>query len=248
MSDGRIQAGQNIRTAISARAWNRAQEAADLVLGGRPSLQGGPIKAGGVPYTWCYAKNTTEDVIPRWGVLSIDGLEITPTSESGGATAQFEAMPVVTGVVPQTGDKSWVVALEPIGADKIGRVAVSGVVQCKINVEDENTSFVKIIGDRLESAGTGEGAILWKEDGEGEDKWALIRFGAGSESKLKLGKTVASWTKGTSQAVELWPAGEQSDPIDSEEAYNVFADIEEDKWVMIAQEDTGAWYLIAAEC
>jgi hypothetical protein len=37
MSDGRIQPGQDIRTAISARAWNRAQEAADIVLSARPS-------------------------------------------------------------------------------------------------------------------------------------------------------------------------------------------------------------------
>jgi cobalamin biosynthesis protein CobT len=33
--DGRIEQGQRLSTAISARAWNRAQDAADIVLGER---------------------------------------------------------------------------------------------------------------------------------------------------------------------------------------------------------------------
>jgi hypothetical protein len=36
--DGRIEPGQPINTAISARAWNRAQDAADIVLGTTPSF------------------------------------------------------------------------------------------------------------------------------------------------------------------------------------------------------------------
>ena len=40
--DGRIEKGQRIRSAISARAWNRAQDAADVVLGVRPGMTAGP--------------------------------------------------------------------------------------------------------------------------------------------------------------------------------------------------------------
>jgi hypothetical protein len=36
--DGRIEKGQRLSTAISARAWNRAQDAADIVLGVRPGF------------------------------------------------------------------------------------------------------------------------------------------------------------------------------------------------------------------
>jgi hypothetical protein len=44
-NDGRIEPGQSLRRGISARAWNRAQEAADIVLGERdggtvPDTQG----------------------------------------------------------------------------------------------------------------------------------------------------------------------------------------------------------------
>jgi hypothetical protein len=251
MSDGRIQAGQDIRTAISARAWNRSQEAADLVLGGRPSLQGGPVGSGGVPYTWCYAKNTTAGTVPRWGVMAIDGLEIEPTSESGGATAQFEAMPVLSGKTPSSGDAAWAVAVEPIVAGKIGRVAVGGVVQCKVDIDDEDDEFVAA-GDSVAELATGtegQGAILWKESGTGAGKWALIRFGAGAgNSGVKLGKTVSAWNKNATHSVLLYPNGLISSPQESQTATNVFANVASGKWVMIAKEAGGQWYLISAEC
>ena len=36
---GRVEKGQSLRSAFSARAWNRAQDAADIVLGARPGLE-----------------------------------------------------------------------------------------------------------------------------------------------------------------------------------------------------------------
>ena len=39
--DGRIEKGQRLSSAISARAWNRAQEAADRVLGAAPGVEAG---------------------------------------------------------------------------------------------------------------------------------------------------------------------------------------------------------------
>jgi len=41
--DGRIDPGQKLATAISARAWNRAQDAADIVLGGRTEAAVTPL-------------------------------------------------------------------------------------------------------------------------------------------------------------------------------------------------------------
>ena len=40
--DGRIEKGQSLKSAISARAWNRAQDAADRVLGVSAGLEAGP--------------------------------------------------------------------------------------------------------------------------------------------------------------------------------------------------------------
>jgi hypothetical protein len=65
--DGRIEKGQRLSTAISARAWNRAQDAADIVLGARPGFSVpqtiGPgsrlvlpmqVSALGVPYNYTF--------------------------------------------------------------------------------------------------------------------------------------------------------------------------------------------------
>jgi hypothetical protein len=41
--DGRIEKGQRLGSAISARAWNRAQDAADVVLGVRPGFEAGSL-------------------------------------------------------------------------------------------------------------------------------------------------------------------------------------------------------------
>jgi hypothetical protein len=249
-SDGRVEAGQNLKTAFSAHAWNRAQDAADIVLGARGGVQGGPQQAGQLPYTWCLAKNASGSDVPRWGVLAITGMEIEPTSEAGGATAEFERLPVVTGDTPSDGDAAWCVAVEPIASGKVGRVAVAGVVQAKVDIDDEDDEFVKV-GDSVDELVTGtegQGAILWKQDGTGTGKWALIRFGAGSGSGIKLGKTVSAWNKGADHNVRLWPSGIASNPAESQTSTNKFANIESGKWVMIARESGGDWFVIAAEC
>ena len=43
--DGLIEKGQRLASAISARAWNRAQDASDIVLGVRPGLEAGNSSA-----------------------------------------------------------------------------------------------------------------------------------------------------------------------------------------------------------
>jgi hypothetical protein len=173
--DGRLEPGQPLRGAISARAWNRAQDAADLVLGANPGTEGVPGSPVLKPYTWCYAKAST--TVARWGVLAITGVEITPTSSAGGATASFEEMPVLTGGAPSATTTAWCVAVEPIESGKIGRVAVGGVVQCKVQVDKTDDKFVACESTGLKTGTTGEGLILWKESGTGSGKWALVRLG-----------------------------------------------------------------------
>lgn len=172
--DGRIEQGQPLRGAISARAWNRAQDAADLVLGANPGtagVAGSPVLK---PYTWVYCKASV--TVPRWGILAITGMDITPTSSSGGATAQFEDMPVVTGGTPSATTTAWCVAVEPIESGKVGRVAVGGVVQLKAS-----------------DLGKASGAqVLWKDS-----TWALIRL----QSGVVRGTFTGEWTKDSTKTV-----------------------------------------------
>jgi hypothetical protein len=138
------------------------------------------------PYTWVMAKNNTGSAIARWGVLAITGLAITPGSGSG-ATSQFEQLPVVAGGTPSDTTTAWCVAVEPIAAGKIGRVAVGGVVQAKVEVADSAHAFVrcKSSTSELKSTDNGEGLILWKQ-GTGAGQWALVRLGNGRGTQIDV--------------------------------------------------------------
>lgn len=171
--DGRLEPGQRLNGAISARAWNRALDAADIVLGDRYGV-GGESGVGGIkPYTWAYCKASV--TVARWGILAITGVDITPTStESDTATRSFQDCPVLTCGTPSSTTTAWCVAVEPIETGKIGRVAVGGVVQCKLSVGDSSHKFAraKASTSELETATSGEGLVLWKGAG-----WALVRLG-----------------------------------------------------------------------
>ena len=70
-----------------------------------------------------------------------------------------------------------------------------------------------------------------------------------SVSTLQIGKTTAEWTQGTAATVDVYskkdrtPLTKADGSKQTADVFNLFADIEADKWV--------AWidgYLIAAEC
>jgi hypothetical protein len=210
MSDGapnRIKPGP-LRGQISARAWNRAQDAADIVLGDRYGQAGEPQTDGPKPYTPILARNSTTGTVNRWGVLSVAGVVFTPSGATGNATQQFQDQPVLSGGLP-TGGSSFVVAVEPIAAGKIGRVAVAGVVQAKINITDASHTFAAAKdGDltQLASATSGEAQILWKESGTGTGKWAIVRFGGsgGAAGGSRLGKVTGTWAKNATASVQQY--------------------------------------------
>ena len=212
MSDGRVTPGP-IKGQLSARALNRAQDAADIVLGQRGNgLADGP-SAGPSAYTGILAKNSTTGTVNRWGVLSVAGVVFTPSGATGSATQQFQDQPVLSGGLP-TGGSAFVVAVEPIAAGSIGRVAVAGVVQAKISITDAGHGFaIAKDGDltQLTSAANGEVQILWKESGTGASKWAIVRFG-GAGSLIRLGKVTGTWLKGNNASVTQWK-GDQSAPV-----------------------------------
>jgi hypothetical protein len=216
--DGRIEPGQPLRGAISARAWNRAQDAADLVLGANPGTAGVPGSTVLKPYTWAFCQPSV--TVARWGVLAITGVAITPTSSSGGATASFEEMPVLTGGTPSATTTAWCVAVEPIESGKIGKVAVGGVVQLK-----------------ADDIGKASGAhVLWRDS-----TWALIRIQAG----VIRGTFTAPWNKGATKTV----TDAITTSVTYTGVNNYFANVTGSGSKACAIAYVGAeWILIAAEC
>jgi hypothetical protein len=153
-----------------------------------PNAGFGAQAAGEVPtpYTWVMARNNTGSLVARWGVLAITGMDISPESGAN-AASQFEQLPVVAGGAPSNTATSWCVAVEPIPAGEVGRVAVGGVVQVKVEVVDSSHAFArcKSSSSELVSTDNGEGVILWKH-GTGSYQWALVRLGNGRGTQIDV--------------------------------------------------------------
>ena len=251
---GRIRPGP-LAGQISARAWNRAQDAADIVLQGVPLAGPGPKAAA--TYTPILVKNAAGSAVNRWGVMSIAGVVFTPSGATGAATQQFQDQPVLSGGLP-TGGTSFVVAVEPIASGKIGRCAVAGVVQAKINVVSSSDTFATAKdGDltQLTSSSSGEATILWKESGTGTGKWALVRFGAAGAAGIRLGKVSGTWSKGATASVTQWK-GDGSAAVSGTSGPATFVAINRAQtvtgptggyWVGCESID-GTWHLEWAEC
>jgi hypothetical protein len=240
---------------IHAATWNRM---VDLV---RPAASSAPGEEFSYRRTnfRVYCRNDTSETIPQWGVLHIDGVLPTPSGATGAEADQFQSSPAIIGITPTgTTNAGFVVAVEPIEKDQLGMVAIDGVVQCKLDIKAADHRFATPkpgSATELQTASSGEAAILWKESGTGTGKWGLVRIGAGAGGGVMVGKITGTWAKGGTQTVwEHTGAGEQvsgpSGPV-SITGVNRFASVSATgsaaKWVAVANVDSH-WHLIAAEC
>jgi hypothetical protein len=173
-SDGRIEPGQRVGNAISAKAWNRAQDAADVVLGDRPqfsTVQGPSLdQAANI----VMVRNDSGENVPWLGVLEFSGVVISPVSGTLGGTdepslraREFARKPVLVGSIPN-GQRPFGVAMEPLPTGAIGRMAVGGVFACRVEVTHQAHAFAKAKPGnvyQLKSTDCGTVEILWKEPG-----------------------------------------------------------------------------------
>jgi len=130
--------------------------------------------------------------VDRWGIVAINGVAMSLDSTA------FQDTPVLAGGMPTEETTSWGVAVEPIAAGAIGRVAVSGVVQCRFENRSEFHSYVKCKASNTElmSAYSGEGFPLIKSG-----SWAIVRIGHSFERTTVLATFVAPWPKGSYKIV-----------------------------------------------
>lgn len=183
MSFGRIKRGQRLDSAISARAWNRAQDAADLILSERDlvaATAGSTERAANV----MLVRNATDRTVPRLGVLGIGGVVVSPgsgTLEGTDAASQlareFARQPVLSGVVPDFEHVDrFVVLMEPAGPNDVVRAAVSGAFPCLVQLLDPSHYFATVkVGDvtQLQSSECGVLQLLWRQTDTGPRKWAV---------------------------------------------------------------------------
>jgi predicted RecA/RadA family phage recombinase len=182
------------------------------------------------PYTWVLCKPSV--TVERWGILAITGIEIAPTSDASAsdATKSFESQPLITGGAWSSTANAWCVAVEPIEAGKIGRVAVAGIVQLK-----------------AANLGKAAGAqVLYKNL-----YWSLIRMNAG----IVRGTFEGAWAKGATKNVSAYRAHSSSENAQSFNVKNYFASVPSSAQVekncaiaLVGGPEGNEWILIAAEC
>jgi hypothetical protein len=196
--DGRIEKGQRLGAAISARAWNRAQDAADIVLGNRPSINADQGIPAMLVKNTVLVRNDSGEAIPLHGVIGLSGVvndpsggTLTGTNDASSRARDFLVGPVMAGVHPSAsatiGDRIGI-ALEPIAAGAVGRAAVSGCLAVKVYINNSSHGYAGPLrtaqpnsvtspgGGRWElySGECGPVKLLWKELGQViSDRWAV---------------------------------------------------------------------------
>lgn len=180
--DGRIEKGQRINAAISAKAWNRAQEAADIVLGANAAMVGGQSTAFQKAANVVLIKNDTGVPVPMFGVLGISGVVIDPSGGelTGSNTAaekarQFARSPVLLGGLPSA-SLPFAIAMEPMERGQTGRAALSGAFPCRVEIVSVGHNFAGAReGDvtQLRTVDCGMLHLVWKQAGTGLNKWAF---------------------------------------------------------------------------
>jgi hypothetical protein len=181
--DGRIDPGQKLGKAISARAWNRAQDAADIVLGQAPGVTAETGKTGRELNVILVRNDSGEDV-PIHGVLGLSapaidpaGGELTGTSAADSRAKQLSESVIMVGVAPAGNTSRFCVTLEPIAAGGFGRAAIAGAMALKVKLPTSGQFFYAVtrVNDRTQLLGASCGPVrlLWHESGPGDNKWAV---------------------------------------------------------------------------
>lgn len=165
--DGRIEAGQPLRGAISARAWNRAQDAADAVLGASSSAVGGS-QTYGVARNFVSVKLSQTFAPLDFVAIVSSGDPPVPVELPG-----FNSQIVIGKAVPIGGTSAppWSVGkcgmlLQGGDTDSIVPIQLSGPVYARIIMHHQYHNFARFVsspsgGVYFESHVCGPVKIAW---------------------------------------------------------------------------------------
>ena len=185
--DGRVEPGQRISSAFSARAWNRAQDAADVVLGARTGAEAGASQGSQRASNIVLVQNGNI-ALPKHGVCGLQyagprlmaGATINGTNEASVYLRRFSENPILTASSLLEVGLPFGIAIEPIAALKVGRIAIGGSFVFRVNLTNTTHRFADIKeGDntQLQSTSCGRVRIINIEASAGlGTKWAFGVF------------------------------------------------------------------------
>ena len=207
---------------IPAAAWNAMLDLLERSASHAYGPADGP-RRGQFADQIVLVRNDSEAARDRCCILEVSDSVWDPGSGSGKAGPEyFKGHVALVGVVPTaTCAGRFVVLIEPLPADAIGRAWGSGVCPVQIDVVDAAHLYAgSTTGntDKLTSAATGPALILWKQAGIGT-KWAVVRLGGSSARTPFLVKLTEVVSQGVYSGVEQqhgtggWEDVPGADPI-----------------------------------
>jgi hypothetical protein len=127
-------------------------------------------------------RNNTGGDLVRFEVLAIASPIIQPFSN----ITQFKREVALEGVIPDVRFHRgrFVVLLEPLAADAIGRAYISGVCPVRVSVDSASHEYADITDLQtgwLTSSSTGSAHVLWKDP---LSEWAVVRLSNPSSGDL----------------------------------------------------------------
>ena len=161
-NDGRIEKGQRLSSAISAKAWNRAQQAADVVLGVQPEIVAPPVIGGYESFLKVRVQNASSFDFSQYEPVKLVGVTnpnpdylsaLTGTDlESAKTTLKsspvFQAGQGVCANNSQIPTREMInavaVTVEPITKGAVGWAAFSGIVPAKIDISADGGAYVSL--------------------------------------------------------------------------------------------------------
>ncbi len=178
---GYVSSGEPL--AISARAYNAFVEAARWTDRQRRSGTAGAIKTGIVRGVDCWALNATGADLDWFSVVGLDkplfGPDDLPANQQGGENADFLHAPSLRLVAPDETQHAlrFAVTIEPIAANLVGRIRLSGLVPCKVEWH-AGGRLAGIKNNTRSALQTGPigWPIVWAAD-SGSTRWALLHAG-----------------------------------------------------------------------
>jgi hypothetical protein len=259
MATGRIEKGQPLAKAISATAWNRAQDAADVVLGVQSGFAGDARTLYAGASNIVLVKNDSGSEVKASGILGVSGIEDTGL-DANNEMPSICRTPVITGTTPTAANhaSNFVVTLEPIAAGKVGRAAVAGTVAFRLESSSTSHKFATVKDSSTLSAKSAENGLLRilarSTVGQSSWRWAVGVLDIAPEPVLhRLCKTLSAFNKNTLGNVNVWETGSAPNETQNsgEILFNVvnkYANIASGKFVSVALHKNGYWYVVAAEC
>lgn len=199
---------------ISASTWNSFIDAATFINKIATNMSGSGNILSGIGQGIILIKNSLGKDLEQFSAVHLSDIATISSDSANKDSKPFTAsFPCLNTKTPDstTTTEPYVITLEPIKSDSVGRAIAFGLVVARVSIVDASHQYAgpTTSGDcKLESKSSGTTRILWKS-GSSDVQWAFLLLGAGgsvANSDVVICKTTGD-LNGIGYKVNLYENG-----------------------------------------